>query len=156
MLNSDHMRKYIIRPVLKHMSMYSQAAENLVIGTASHESLIYHLKQGGNGPALGIYQIEPNTYQDLKHNYLIHRHHIYAKLAELDMMADHYDNGIDNLIGNLYYATAVCRLIYYRRPEPLPKANDIEALANYWKDHYNTYLGKGRVEDWVRHYEEVA
>ena len=32
----------------------------------------------------------------------------------------------DNLAANLLYGAAVCRLIHYRRPEPLPEALDIE------------------------------
>jgi len=56
----------------------------------------------------------------------------------------------EQLIHNLAYATAIARVIYLRKPEALPAAFDIEGLAKYWKDHYNTYLGAGKVEDFVK------
>jgi hypothetical protein len=40
----------------------------------------------------------------------------------------------------------MCRLHYRRVAEPLPAAKDTEAMAAYWKAHYNTPLGKGTVE----------
>ena len=55
----------------------------------------------------------------------------------------------DQLIWNLAYASAVARLIYYRRPEPLPRADDLPALAEYWKAHFNTAAGKGTPADFI-------
>ncbi|MEE9541175.1 MAG: hypothetical protein V3V85_06750, partial [Candidatus Thorarchaeota archaeon] len=49
-----------------------EAAVNLLLGTVYQESTINgitHLKQVG-GPALGIYQIEPDTEHDTWENYL--------------------------------------------------------------------------------------
>jgi len=155
MINHKHLRNLIIRPTLEHLGMWSEAAENLVLGTAAHESLLYHLKQQG-GPALGLYQIEPATHKDVWDNFLIYKEDLTSKVR--GFAAQHpFTNDLDvELIGNLYYATAICRLVYYRRPEPLPGADDVVGLAQYWKDHYNTHLGKGRIEDWIDHYSEVA
>ena len=44
---------------------------------------------------------------------------------------------------------AVCRLCYYRKPDALPEAGDIEGQAAFWKQHYNTPLGKGTVTKYV-------
>lgn len=54
-----------------------------------------------------------------------------------------------NLITDLAYATAMARLVYYRRPEPLPEAHDLDGLARYWKAHFNTDLGAGTVEGFL-------
>jgi hypothetical protein len=152
MINPNHFRQYIIKPTLEYLGMWSPAAENLVFGTAAHESLLYHLKQQGGGPAQGFFQIEGDSHQDLYDNFLNYRIDLMQRVNALDALTPECG---DSLIGNLYYSTAVCRLIYYRRPEALPEADDIEGLAQYWKDHYNTHLGKGRVEDWVKHYMDA-
>jgi hypothetical protein len=54
---------------------------------------------------------------------------------------------------NPLYAAAVARVHYYRKPDPLPKKTDypaleqyLHALALYWKEHYNTFKGKGTTE----------
>ena len=47
------------------------------------------------------------------------------------------------------YGAAVCRLCYYRKPDALPEAGDIEGQAAFWKQHYNTPLGKGTVTKYV-------
>ena len=53
------------------------------------------------------------------------------------------------LVRNLAYATAICRVRYARVPGALPAAHDIDGLAAYWKAHYNTALGKGTAADWA-------
>ena len=70
-INTKHLRLYIIRPTLQKINLWSEAAENLLLGTAAQESLLgTYLKQNGNGPALGIYQMEPNTHKDIWIHYL--------------------------------------------------------------------------------------
>jgi hypothetical protein len=44
------------------------------------------------------------------------------------------------------YAAAMCRVRYLRVSEALPNADDIPAMARYWKQHYNTPLGAGKPE----------
>ena len=43
------------------------------------------------------------------------------------------------------------RLHYYRVPQPLPDA-DLLQVAAYWKRHYNTTLGKGTINQFMRNY----
>ncbi len=151
MLNPKDFREHIIKPTLEHLGMYSLAAENLLIGTAVQESGLRHLKQIGGGPALGVYQIEPETHTDLWCNYLSYRTEMMSQVERHAI--PHIDTG-SQLIGNLYYATAIARIIYYRRPEPLPDADDIEGLAGYWKNHFNTVAGKGTAAAFRLNYKE--
>lgn len=44
----------------------------------------------------------------------------------------------DNLATNLLYGLAVCRVIYYRRPEPLSEARGMEGQEKFWKQFLNT------------------
>ena len=55
----------------------------------------------------------------------------------------------ENLATNPMYGAAVCRQCYYRKPDALPAAGDIEGHANFWKKHYNTLLGAGTVTKYV-------
>lgn len=140
MLHPRQFRELVIRPVLDSMSMGGDAAEQLLLGTALVESNLEWLKQMGGGPALGIYQMEPATHDDIWRNYI--GHNVKLRNAALQWApegtVDH-----DDMVGNLYYATAMARLQYRRRPEPLPAAGDFLGMAAYWKQHYNTYRGKG-------------
>lgn len=149
MINARHLRDFVVRPTLRRIGMWSQAAENILIGTIYQESRGGHyLHQLGNGPALGIYQIEPATHNDVWDNYLHYRDALAKKVKNLAPLSD-LD---EQLIVNLSYATAIARLIYYRIPKALPPANDIYALAKYWKAHYNTEQGKGTVEEFVKNF----
>ena len=61
----------------------------------------------------------------------------------------------ENLATNLMYGAAVCRLCYYRKPDALPAAGDIEGQAAFWKQHYNTLLGAGTVSKHVYKDQQV-
>jgi len=55
----------------------------------------------------------------------------------------------------MWLDAAVCRLCYYRKPDPLPKAGDIEGQAAFWTQHYNTPLGKGTVTKYVYKVQKI-
>ena len=153
MLNVNQFRELIIKPVLLKLDMYSQAAENLVLGTATQESRITYLKQIGGGPALGVFQMEPATYYDLW-KYLEREPAIAQSIRDI-AGAKHRSSVVppSEMVGNLNYAVAMCRIHYYRRPEPLPDADDLNGLANYWKKFYNTPLGAGTVDEFIGNYK---
>jgi hypothetical protein len=144
MLDVRQFENLIVEPTLKELGLYSRAALKLVMGTAITESSFKYLKQKG-GPALGIYQMEPFTHDDIWKNFLVRK----KELSDNIILAS-AECSSDELVYNLKYATAMCRIQYYRVPDPLPDYNDIQGLAQYWKDFYNTRLGKGKVEDFVR------
>ncbi len=149
MIKAEHLRDYVVRPTLKRIGLWSMPAENLLIGTIFQESKGgYYLHQLGHGPALGVYQIEPATHDDTWVNYVKYRKHIELKLKAL-MTEEPKDS---QLITNLAYATAIARIIYYRKPSALPDANDVQALGEYWKKYYNTEQGKGTVEEFVHNF----
>lgn len=148
-MNADHLRTLVIRPTLKNLGLWSAASEALMIGTALHESHLTYLKQVGGGPALGIYQIEPATHQDVW-RYLSE---INPTLGEAVMnCAAVTPTQQDQLVSNLTYATAIARVRYWMVPDPLPNADNLIGLSHYWKDHYNTHLGAGSPMDWLDTY----
>ena len=142
------LRTYVIQPSLKPLGLYSLAAEQLLLGTAAVESQLGHYLHQVNGPALGIYQMEPATHRDIWENYLRFNQQLASKIRALMPWSIGYrDDSL--LIVDLRYATIMARLIYYRQKEQLPNTNNIKAQAKYWKKYYNTELGKGSADDYI-------
>lgn len=142
----------VIQPTLNFLGFDGLAAQNLILGTAAQESHMGQYLTQVNGPALGIYQIEPATHDDLFNNFLAYHVSIKDKVMALACSSYASSNLSDQLVGNLYYATAIIRLIYWRTPAILPDANDIQGLANYWKQYYNTPLGAGTTDEFIANY----
>ena len=144
MININDLRTHVIQPVLKRLELYSPAAEQLLLATAMAESKLEYLQQV-RGPARGIYQMEPATHDDIWRNFLRYKDRLANNVA-VCMTAE---SRIDQLRSNLAYATAMCRVHYFRVPAPLPAAGDALGIARYWKQYYNTNLGKGTVEGFL-------
>jgi hypothetical protein len=132
------------------MGLWSQAAENLVLGTALVESKAEYIHQV-RGPALGLWQMEPATHDDIHANFLVFRKDLRDKLAELATSAE-ITAGANEMVGNLYYACAMCRLLYRRVREDLPPEKDAEGMASFYKRWYNTPAGKSSVEKALPHF----
>jgi len=148
----------VIQPTLEIISeahpqiRNDEHVENLLLGTAVQESGLRHLFQI-NGPALGVYQIEEKTHEDVWDNYLAYRPELTSTirgLASQNTFTSSNENLNRELITNLAYATAIARIIYYRVKAAIPKT--LEGQAKYWKAHYNTRLGKGKPRDYVRNW----
>lgn len=150
MIDPHDLRQYIIDPVLQAIGLYSTAASNLVLGTGIIESNLAYLHQRG-GPALGLFQMEPDTHDDLVKTFLPSRPKVAAMLQGYK-----YSSGwIHPLMGSLPYAAAMTRIFYLRVPDPLPNASDAHGLALYWKTFYNTALGAGTVSGALGAFQEA-
>jgi hypothetical protein len=139
MIDPDQFKKEVIEPALSTVGLYSPTAVQLLLATAIAESGLVYIRQHGEGPAMGVYQIEPATRQDCHDNFINYRTELEGNIKRL-MTGEDPDQ---QLISNLSYATIIARIVYYRAPEELPALNDLEGYANYWKQHYNTHLGAG-------------
>jgi len=150
MLNRKQLREVVIRPALVEINAYSNEAEELLFGICAVESLGGTYLKQVNGPALGIYQMEPRTYNDLYHNYLKFRPEKLKKILKVNQYSC-YPKPI-SLIYNLKFATQIARTQLLRFESPIPNYKDVEGLARYWKNFWNTYRGKGNVEDFIDRY----
>ena len=71
MIDKAQLTDYIIKPTLLQIGLFNHTAVNLLLGTCAQESRMgTYVHQLGNGPALGIYQIEPATHNDIWANFL--------------------------------------------------------------------------------------
>lgn len=159
MLDIQQFRDLVVQPVLQRLgnwntAMNSQAAENLLVGTAIQESHVTYLKQLGGGPALSVMQIEPTTHDDVWTNYLADRDDLAQVI--LGFAAGNIHDAAQ-MPWNMGYSVAMARLVFWRQPDPMPTdANNLQALGQYWKDHYNTGAGAGTVEEWVENYQKYG
>lgn len=152
-MDPKQFRKYVLVPTLEKIGLYSEPAEELLFGTACQESHLEYLHQLGGGPAIGIYQMEPATHNDIWMNYLNYQTAISSQIIKTEIPGMYQSNNAQEMAGNMYYATAMCRAHYLRVPEALPDASDVQGLAEYWKQHYNTHLGAGTVDEFIHNYE---
>ena len=146
----------VIEPVLCHLTEipYSQAAAQLLLGTALTESLqLKHRRQIG-GPALSYFQIEPNTHNDIRNNYLKYHPNLAAQVNTL--LTSPTANKLYELEMNDNYAAGMARVHYRRQPIALPAFGIIQAMANYWKQWYNTPLGAGKPQKFINHWNRAT
>jgi hypothetical protein len=154
-IDPKHLRELVIRPACEAIGLYSLAAEELLLGTACQESKCgTFLKQLGKGPALGVFQMEPRTHDDLWLGFITPRKEMAEKVSAL--LAFHEGSPSKHMMWNLRYAAAMCRIHYYRVKDPLPAAGDIPAQAAYWKRFYNTPKGAGTVEEYLNNWRKLS
>jgi hypothetical protein len=143
--------RQIIDPALRALDLDPPAARpavrQLLLGTALQESLLRHLRQlpnrdGSRGPALGYFQMEPATHDDIWKTFLAFRPALAARMRALAGLPAGRPEA-ERLVGDSVYAAAMARLRYRRAPGRLPAAGDVAGMAVYWKLHYNTPLGRG-------------
>jgi hypothetical protein len=147
MMNVILFNNHIIIPALKAIGACSKAAERLVLGTALVESRLESVRQIGGGPALGYFQMEPDTHDDIWVNFLTAQSRALVK-SGLCLLTNRAGNSRE-LEVNPFYAAAMCRIHYLRKKQPLPDASDLTGMARYWKYHYNTLHGKGKEADFL-------
>ena len=138
----------LIKDVLEELDLYSKSAVEQLMLTSATESHLGTYIQQIRGVAQGAFQMEPATEKDIWNNYLRYKPELAERVKDVC--------GTDKpfaLKADLVYQIAMARVHYLRVPTPLPPHDDVIALATYWKDHYNTRLGKGTVEKAVESYE---
>lgn len=140
----------LICRVLGRIGLYSPAATELLMGTCAVESDFgRYLRQLFDGPARGVFQMEPDTEQDIWTNYLSYRPKIADRILTMCGVGEASEWALET---NLAYQIAIARIHYLRVSEPLPEWDDVDGLAKYWKLYYNTPAGRGGPEDFYRKY----
>lgn len=147
MIDPSHLLKHVIRPVLKDIGLHSENAERQVLGTACVESDCgLYLVQLGDVKAggLGIFQMEKITHDDCWSNFLTFRPELAGRITTLCANKAHV---AEEMVGNLYYATAMARVKYLRDKHKIP--DTLEGQAENWKRVYNSHLGAGTVKKYL-------
>lgn len=151
MFDKDVFREEVT-DTLKEIGLYSPQAVNLLLGTCAQESAFgKYNRQLGNGPALGVFQMEPATFMDIVNNYLRYKKPLYNLI--LDVCGLNYYEA-EEMVDNVKFATCMARVHYLRVHESLP--SDLDGWARYWKKYYNTYLGKGTEDEFKLNFKKYC
>ena len=127
-------------------------AVELLLGTAAQEShLGKYRKQIGGGPALGIYQMEPATFDDIVKNYLSSKPVLKEKIIEVSGVTELNSK---DLVNNDRLSTCMARVHYLRVKEGIPSS--LDGQARYYKKYYNTYLGAATEQEYKSNYKKLV
>lgn len=132
----------------------SDDAVELLMFTAAHESKLgTYLKQLNDGPAKGLFQIEPATWEDIMENYLKYRPSLYDTVQAFDIpnMPD-----VVNMEGNIPMQIVMARVHYLRVAEALPNHMSTFSMAEYYKKYWNTYKGKATISGAIDSYHKYV
>lgn len=151
MFKYNQFKEVIVRPVLDDLQMYSENAETLLMFTAGAESLGGTYLTQVKGPALGVFQCEPDTHYDIWFNFIKYRSGLMNIMA-LKFAVNNIPEAF-RLVYDLRYAAAIARIHYLRVKEPLPNKDNIEAVYEYYKKYYNTVKGKSSQSKAIANYE---
>ena len=139
MINHSQLRELIIKPTLDKLVMNSDAAVELLLFTCAVESDGGSYLKQIKGPALGIYQMEPATYNDIWQNFIRLDNNL---LLQFGIHFGAYRMPPEErLIYDLEFATAMARVHYRRVPKALPDAKIPNDIWEYYKKYYNTRQG---------------
>jgi len=132
--------------------LWTAEAEEMLLMIAAHESgLGRNLSQIG-GPALGIYQMEPDTLVDNYKNYLFKRRIFLKQVQDITGTVNIDEK---HLQYNPIYSTIHARIKLYRSPGKLPEANNIVDMAAYCKKYYNSLKGKATPKKYIDAYNRL-
>ena len=95
-----------------------------------------------DGPALGWFQMEPATHDDLIVHELRSRARVDGKIRALVPPVLRATPSTA-LATSQHYGAAMARVKYLHAKAPIPPWTDPQAVACYWKDYYNTVSGGG-------------
>jgi hypothetical protein len=150
-MNPQQLHDYIIKTTLEYMggNYYSKESAFLLLATAAIESNCGEYIKQINGPALGIWQMEPDTHDDIWQNCDALRNIIFEQKI-YDIFGKYGD---DVLIKSPMYACAMARLKYSMDPHALPEYTgdsevDLPVFYEYYKRVYNTELGASTYQKW--------
>jgi RHS repeat-associated protein len=156
----------VIRPTLNAIQDESGAknfggenAEYMLLGTCIAETgNLDTRRQGNNGPALGLFQMEPFTYNDLWNTTLSKPNRKPLK----DAILKHFNlpqtqsqpPDVQLLVSNDSYAAIMARVRYLPARDPFPSATDLNGQAQYWVTYYNRG-GSGTVANYLARWHKA-
>lgn len=139
-MNAQQLLGHIIKPTLKYMggNYDSLNARMLLLATAAIESNCGHKIVQEGGPALGVWQMEPDTENDIFANCdALMDKYFLVKVNRLAVGIP-YEN---DLTVCPMYACVMARLKYSMDRDALPHHSDKYAIYVYYKRIFNTPKG---------------
>jgi hypothetical protein len=130
-------RNLVINPALAILAPagipVTQVAADLLMATAAVESNLGTWLSQDQGPALGVFQIDPASLLTLITRASPHQTQALYRISTPQSAAAQINT-------NLLLAAAICRLYYWQVPDPLPP-DTVSGLWGYYKTFYNSKFG---------------
>lgn len=153
-MHPQQLLDFTVKPALKYMGGNYDSLESryLLMCTAAIESDCgYYIKQI-NGPALGPWQMEPETHDDIWENCDALRDDVFANRVRSVRVSPLKRTEHDLQVSPMY-ACAMARLKYAMDPKALPVYTglphlDMPAFYEVYKRVYNTAHGKSTFNKW--------
>ncbi len=136
-------RKCITRALVEYELPRSESAIRLLCMIAAHESGGFKYCRQISGPAIGLLQMEPATFDDVSD---------YARKKGYCLMQ--LPTKPEEMIFDTQFAIAMARIFFLRKPELLPYEDDLMGLAQYAKKYWNTSEGKATPEVYLSAYQK--
>lgn len=140
-------REFIRRVLTACNVSFDDHQVNQIYGTAIVESNKTNVKQQGGGPALGYFQMEPATREDILTNYLMYYPRLTKQLCKglgRSLVCTDKEFMLSPALQVIY-----CWL-HYRRY--IAWGGNVYMYAVNWKMKYNTRKGKGKSSEYVKRY----
>ena len=152
-MNKEQLVNLVIIPTLKKIPKgYSTEAEMAIVMIIAHESLRgEYLKQMGNGPALGLINMEPDTHNCTWHN----GDSIWDNALKMGIITqcDYVNKSHpkpERLNYDFMYNVFMARQRLFMKKEKLP-STELE-MANYLKRHWNSIHGAATSNSYLNDY----
>lgn len=156
MIDVKEFRDLILVPAIKSVDLFSAEAVQLLLSTMAQESsmgkYVAQKVKVGYGAALGVFQMESVTYNDIVNGYI--EDHPVMKQKILDSCNFKVFPSSNEMIWNLRFASIMARIFYLRCLGELPAIDDVEGQFKYYKTFWNTSLGKATHEEFMANHKE--
>ncbi len=130
-----------IELTLKYLNLYSEDVHYLLMFTASIESNLGKMIKQINGPAEGIFQMEPSTEAYIM-KWLDKPKNKELKAKVLSLIPSKTIKGTSHMQTVLPYQIAMARIYYFMDKTPIPKRTDKDNVYYVYKNIWNTVKGK--------------
>jgi len=159
---SSNLAIQIINTLLSNYPNWCEVEHvQLLLGTCAVESNLGYYRKQTNGPARGIFQIEPTTAVDLIDRVVFVKYKkLYSHITtECPFYSKENISTKKQLIGDLLItddklSILLARIKYLGDKRATPK--DLVGIAETWKRVYNTYKGKGTINKYIEKYNRYV
>jgi len=127
-MNLSDITELVIQPACAALDAATEPALLQVLGTGLAESGFREIRQQGGGPALGPFQMEPATHDDIWTNFIGFRGTLSDKLADAGDLSTVGTGIAEVMAWNWRYAAAMCRVHYLRVKDPIPATLEEQAV----------------------------
>jgi hypothetical protein len=147
----------VIVPALQGIDLYCPSSAMLILATAAQETEDgLYIKQtvGGDKAALGIFEMQPQTHEDIWEHTIIPKSDLSFKISKCTGYP--IKPKAEVMVYNLYYAAVMARCFWLFHGISFPQNLDVDDIWYLYKKYWNTIGGKATKEEFVSNYDNYV